>query len=98
MEVFHVKQHVVSDHAVIRYMERVMGLDMDELRDKIDADGRLSAASRLKLNSVQIGNHMYMLKGGVCTTVLPAGEVPGQDKRKAPRRRKAKKHHRKRFN
>lgn len=47
----------VSEHAIIRYMERVMGIDVEELRGNILTD-------KLKSQIEQLGDGKYPINGG----------------------------------
>lgn len=61
----------VSDHAVLRYLQRVCGVDVDQVRRRIYDDTALAAhegAFGCKVNGI-----VYRLKGGYVTTVT-AGE------------------------
>lgn len=72
----------VSDHAVLRYLERVQGVDIEALRREI---GR---AVDLHLDhpgacGVVVAGFSYKLKGGVVTTVTPQNRpLRGIGKRK----------------
>lgn len=60
----------VSDHAVIRYLERVQGLDVDGLRDQV---GHLVATGvEHGACGVNVDGYVYRIRGGVVTTVLHA--------------------------
>lgn len=69
---------LVSDHAVLRYLERVGGFDIESLRRQI-AD-RLEAVARAGAESVVIDGYRYVLRsdsgGPVVTTVLEKGWMP----------------------
>ncbi|NRB18336.1 MAG: hypothetical protein HRU33_12395 [Rhodobacteraceae bacterium] len=64
-------RHRVSDHAVLRYMQRVQGVDIEALRRRIghivdrhrDHDGTSGVVS---------GGFVYKLQGGVVATIIPA--------------------------
>lgn len=58
----------VSDHAVLRYLERVQGLDIERLRREIGA--RVDLAVELGACGVIIDGFSYRIDGGVVTTVL----------------------------
>jgi hypothetical protein len=62
-------RHPVSDHAVVRYLERVRGIDIDRLRAKI---GR-TAGQALELGacSAVSGGFVYRIQNGVVTTITP---------------------------
>lgn len=62
----------VTDHAIVRHLERVLGLPIEDLRREIgrDIDG---ARERIEIGGeigVVIGAHVYKLKGSVVTTVV----------------------------
>jgi len=50
------KNVVVSEHAIVRYMERVMGVDIQEIRDKILSDKFVKMVKEL-------GNANYPIDG-----------------------------------
>lgn len=60
---------VISDHALVRYLERVEGFDIEQLRRAI-AD-RLQDAHVLGASAVTIERHTYRIANGVLTTVVP---------------------------
>jgi len=64
-------RHRVSDHAVLRYLQRVQGFDIEALRRRIgrivDRHQEHGAAS-----GIISGGFVYKLKGGVVATVFPA--------------------------
>jgi hypothetical protein len=62
----------VSDHALVRYMERVRGLNLDQYRHEILCachEGLKAGAA-----SVHHGGNIYFMDGGMVTTVLSARE------------------------
>lgn len=69
---------LVSDHAVLRYLERVGGFEIEALRQQI-AD-RLEPAASTGAESVVIDGFRYVLRsdsgGPVVTTVLGKGWLP----------------------
>lgn len=59
----------VSDHAVVRYMVRVLLVDVDGLRRRI---GRVTDnAVKQGASSVTVGGMRYLLRGDTMTTVMP---------------------------
>lgn len=64
----------VSDHAVLRYLERVGGVDVERLRREIGR--RVEEAAALGASGVTIGGFSFRIKedeGGPCvTTVIDA--------------------------
>lgn len=64
----------VSDHAVVRYFERILGFDMEEVHSWI-----LGGLKRLPegLNPISKGNiksHNVLIKNNTAITVVPPGE------------------------
>lgn len=60
----------VSDHALLRYLERVMGFDLDQLREKILSNGTKEAIEAGALRVSKDGCHLLVSKEGCITTVL----------------------------
>jgi hypothetical protein len=72
----------VSDHALLRYMERVMGLPVEDIRNSILTPA-VSAAIQAGASGVQLGGVKFVVKG--CTIVTALGEdqrVKSKDKRR----------------
>ncbi|WP_193668268.1 hypothetical protein [Paracoccus kondratievae] len=73
------KQRVhVSDHALLRYLERVGGFEIERLRKEISA--RLQPWSGIGYGAVVIDGHAYVIdnnpmKGAILVTVLPSGSA-----------------------
>lgn len=72
----------VSDHAVLRYLERVQGVDVERIRREIGA--RVDQAVDLGACGIIIEGYSYKIEDGVVTTVLPAHRC---DKRIGQKRR-----------
>lgn len=84
----------VSDHALIRYLERVEGRDMEGLRRQISASlARANdMAQTFGLDShVNVGAAVFVLRGGSVVTVLDrarrvaARAMPAADQRRPAR-------------
>ena len=61
-------RYPVTDHAVVRYLERVRGVDMDRLRAKI---GKVAEqALDLGACGAVSKGFVYKIQGGVVTTVV----------------------------
>lgn len=60
----------VSDHAVVRYMERVLGFHVETVRWAIEHVCR--EAVEAGASSVRIGGLTYMIKGKTVTTIIDA--------------------------
>ncbi|MBN9243400.1 MAG: hypothetical protein J0I98_11455 [Mesorhizobium sp.] len=63
----------VNDHAVLRYLERVVGLDVEALRATIGADCRRAQGAP----SVNVGIARYIVRGDRVVTVLDGETIPG---------------------
>lgn len=63
----------VTDHAIVRYVERVHGIDLDEIREAILADGVYDAVcagvSGIKKDGVE-----YVLADRRVVTVIAEGD------------------------
>lgn len=59
----------VSDHAMMRYMERVMGLDIEKIRADILTDNA-KAALKLGCSSYSVNSVKFKAKDGVFITVI----------------------------
>lgn len=64
----------VSDHAVLRYLQRVCGVDIDAVRRRIDAATARARAEGAR--GVRADGVVYRLKSGYVATCF-AGEEPG---------------------
>lgn len=58
----------VSDHALVRYFEHVLGVDMEAQRRRIGR--RIDRAVGLGASSVVIDGFRYMIADGTVTTVV----------------------------
>lgn len=62
----------VSDHAVVRYLERVDGINIEEIRDKIvDSIPCVDHTEDLKDMRVLKSNHSIVVKDNVVVTIAP---------------------------
>lgn len=69
----------VSDHALVRYLDRIGGFDAEELRHQIAA--RLQAAADAGARGVVIDGYSFLIdhcpvRGPVVITVLPVTRAP----------------------
>ena len=76
--------HRVSDHALVRYLERVKGVDMEALRREV---GRVvDRAACTGASGVVVDGWSYKIQNGVVTTILAANQPnpkTGNRKRRA---------------
>lgn len=66
----------VSDHAVIRYLQRVVGIDADRLRQQLLADGRADLIRKMQAGRLHTGEgYTLIVKNCVVVSVI----VPGNE-------------------
>lgn len=77
-------RHSVSDHALVRYLERVEGIDMDALRREIGARVDRAADGHDGMSSVIIDGFRYLLsdEAVVITVEVQHRPLRGQGGRK----------------
>ena len=64
------KKFTVTDHAVIRYMERVMGLNMQDIRNKmLTKDIRDKVISQNGNCRIPVDKHYAIFKNYNCVTI-----------------------------
>ena len=61
----------VSDHAVIRYMERVLEIDVEQVRDEIRAKVKLSLVHPAA-TGILVDGFRYVLADGAVVTIIDA--------------------------
>jgi hypothetical protein len=61
---------IVSDHALVRYLERALGLNIDSARWAIEHAVREAVACGA--SSVRSGGLTYMIQGNRVTTIIDA--------------------------
>jgi hypothetical protein len=71
-----VKPLLVSDHAVLRWLERHHGVDIEAARDEIRKVVRPLFAG-LPSQSIKINGTRFIIKNGTVTTFLPPRRNPG---------------------
>lgn len=66
----------VSDHAVVRYIQRVIGIDIDEIKNQIMPESMRKSLHGIGLkNKVSVSeNHYAVLEDDVVVTVLTKEE------------------------
>lgn len=61
----------ISDHALIRYMERILGADVKELKNKLITDNLKNQVSTLGPNGTySAGEYKVILKNNVVVTII----------------------------
>lgn len=64
--------NVVSDHAVLRYLERVAGVDVAAIRTEIMEAVKRSQGAPI----VRVGDVRYVIRGEAVVSVLGTGQMP----------------------
>jgi len=59
----------ISDHALVRYMERGLGFNLDDIRSQILTSDRISAI-RAGANSIKVGGIKFLVRDGTITTAV----------------------------
>jgi len=70
----------VTDHAVLRYIERVMGVDVDRIRRTISE--AVDGAAKIGVNRVTINGWEFRIKDGTVVTMLSRHSEPEPKKRR----------------
>ncbi len=76
------KRARVTDHALLRYLERVMDLPIEQIRRQILTDGVVQAMA-LGAQSVRLQDHHVVLQGRVVVTILAPTMIVRRRRRKA---------------
>lgn len=64
----------VSDHAVLRYAERICGLDVDGLRERIWQQAR--SAAGMGAEKTTVNGITFVIQKGVVVTVVSSTALP----------------------
>lgn len=59
----------VSDHALVRWLERAHDIDMDDFRSRLAAIAEPYAAARVK--HAEIGGLWFVFEGALLVTIVP---------------------------
>lgn len=80
-------RHPVSDHAVLRYLERVEGMDVEAVRRDIGRRIDAALAGAEGASGVTLGGFSYRIgESGIVSTVRRASRPErGRPKRRGPR-------------
>jgi hypothetical protein len=63
----------ISDHALLRFIERILGIDVDALRGRILTQG-VVAAIKAGASAVEVEGVKFVVKRGVIVTTLAPGQ------------------------
>lgn len=66
---------VVSEHAILRYLERVCGIDMEKIKQEILPESTQRMVMTLGNGTYPASSHKVKIKDGVAITVIPKEEV-----------------------
>jgi hypothetical protein len=68
-------QVIITEHALVRYLERVVGFDFSGYRDTLARRVALQLSKRAlsRETSVEIDGHAFVVDHGRVVTVLPEG-------------------------
>lgn len=70
----------ISDHAVIRYLQRVYKFDIDGIKKQIMPEDKIELINRLGDGaftvSDKVGTYKLIVKGRVVVTILEKGCIP----------------------
>jgi hypothetical protein len=61
---------IVSEHAILRYVERVMGIDLDEIKRKIAPDSLEELTQKLPSGRFPVNGFAVRVKDRVVTTII----------------------------
>lgn len=64
------KEVIVSEHAILRYIERVLGIDIEEVRKIIVDDDTEILIKNLKPHKINRGEYSIIVENNTVTTVI----------------------------
>ena len=69
------KDLIVSEHSMLRYIERVIGIDLDEIRTKVLPTDKVYEVKKMGDCAYGLGDHSIVVKDGVVVTVLGSNDA-----------------------
>ena len=63
---------VITEHAMLRYIERVMGVSMDKLQEKVLPDTLRDKAALFGNTTFPVNGHSVTIRDGAVVTVIKA--------------------------
>jgi len=64
-------EDLVTDHALVRYLQRVVGMNIDDLRRQLVSDGRATVIRQIECGRLRLSDGLVLVvKGGKVVTVL----------------------------
>jgi len=70
----------ITDHALLHYLERVVGFDFSGFRDTLSRRAELAATGGA--SSFDLDGHVFVVERGRVVTVLPEGGRPKRQRKK----------------
>lgn len=67
------KEPVVTEHALLRYIERFMGVDLESVRRAILTENAVKLIRFTKSGKINTDGHRLIVKNGAVVTVEPIG-------------------------
>lgn len=61
---------IISEHAILRYLQNVKGVDIEQLKEEIIDQKTLKNISTLGNGKFPVKNHKIVVKGGIVVTVV----------------------------
>jgi len=61
---------IVSEHALLRYIERVIGIDLQEIQNKVLPPEKVLEVKAMGNCTYGLGDHKITIKDGIVVTVL----------------------------
>ena len=68
------KEPIVSEHAQLRYLERVLGMDLAELSKKVLPEDVIARIKQLGDGTYSVDTHKIKVRGGVVVTIFAPEE------------------------
>lgn len=59
----------VSDHALVRYLERVHGIDLEDVRREIEDTVKDKVVSSISNQNIVVNGHRYCIRDSTITTI-----------------------------
>lgn len=66
------REFVVTEHALLRFLERVDGIDMEQLKTRVLPDGARALAEAMGSGTFPAGTHRVVIKAKSVVSVLEA--------------------------
>jgi hypothetical protein len=64
------KEIIISEHAILRYVERVIGIDLEEIKEKIIPKNSRDTIKKIGDGKYPIDSHTIVIKNGVVVSVV----------------------------